>query len=456
MKKLLCVLLFCIICHSTIYAQEASALDRIKAHDVLKISVKGEPDLGTTLQVSERNVIDYPLLGEVKVGGLTTGQAAQKIERLLKMYYFLDTEVSILISSSHKEKISGEPEVFQAEDQIPQYDVTEIPVYRITAYDTLQISVYGEPELGRTVQVSEGGIIRYPLLGEVEVGGLTADEAADKLEELLQKGYVVNPQVSVFIEQHGKVYVLGAVAEPGSYELRGPLTLLDVIVLAGGPEENANLATIKVIRVYHEGTEPEHIKEYVLDLEVEGKEFFLKPLDKVFVDQYGEIFVVGAVNEVGSYKLERRDLTPLDAIVFLAEGAKENANLTAVTVVRQENGLQTEYILNLENEKENKNFLLQEGDRILVKEYKNIAVFGQVNTPGKYPFRKGLTVIDAISEAGGFTDVANQNGVRVVREGGKEKRVIRVPVGHILKTGDKARDIELEEGDTVVVPESWF
>jgi polysaccharide export outer membrane protein len=67
-----------------------------------------------------------------------------------------------------------------------------------------------------------------------------------------------------------------------------------------------------------------------------------------------------------------------------------------------------------------------------------------------------MTVTDAIGLAGGFTDVADTNGVRVIQEREKKKKTVKVPMGYILKTGDKSRDVALQGGDTIVVPESWF
>lgn len=83
-------------------------------------------------------------------------------------------------------------------------------------------------------------------------------------------------------------------------------------------------------------------------------------------------------------------------------------------------------------------------------------VFGEVRSPGKYQLTENLTVADAVLLAGGFTEYANQNAVRVVREVDGKRTSIRVRVGRIYKTGDRERDVLLQEGDVVIVPESWF
>lgn len=240
--------------------------------------------------------------------------------------------------------------------------------YRIKADDTLEISVYGEPDLTKIVKVSEEGKIIYPFIGEFKVGGLTVKDAIDEIETLLKKDYFVNPQLSIFVKEYSKFFVVGAVKYEGRYELKGNLTLLDAIALAGGADDSANLSKIKIIR--REGKKE---KEYTIDLYSQGKTFLLEPLDRIIVNEYG-----------------------------------------------------------------------------------SVSVLGQVKRPGNYGFKKGLTAVDAIARAGGFTDIASQNGVKIIRVTKGKKEIINVPVASILQTGDKSRDVKLKEGDVISVPESFF
>ncbi len=442
------------------FAQEKEYV--IEGRDTLYVSAENIPELNGKVNVSPKGTLSLPLLGEIEARGLTLRELSQKIETLLKEYYFLETKIEVRLEGPSLQAQPSNREYFPmlfseikpASTLDNQKDTSgqEPPIYRIAPYDTIQISVYGEPELSVEVKVNEQGFIRYAFLGEIKVAGLTATEAAKSIEELLKKGYLVNPRVNVSISEHGKISILGEVIQPGSYELKGPLTLMDAIVLAGGLKEEANPSRIKVIRTYRED-KSEPIKEYIVDLNIHGKSFYLYPLDKIIVEKYGLIFIVGAVKKPGAFKLERPDLTPLDAIIFLAGGALENANLANVTVVREKEE-RKEYALDLSRQ-EKGDFFLWEGDRIIVRTYKDISIFGEVRRPGAYPYRAGMTVTEAISLAGGFTDLADTNAVRVIKEGQK-KKAIKVPVGYILKSGDKSRDIPLEDGDTIVVPESWF
>ena len=108
--------------------------------------------------------------------------------------------------------------------------------YKIGAKDLLDISVFGLNDLNRTVRVTEDGTITLPLVGEVKVEGLTKTGLEKKLSGLLEEKYLHNPQVTVFIREHQstRVSVLGAVRNPGLFDLLGRETLLQIISQAGG------------------------------------------------------------------------------------------------------------------------------------------------------------------------------------------------------------------------------
>ena len=92
--------------------------------------------------------------------------------------------------------------------------------------------------------------------------------------------------------------------------------------------------------------------------------------------------------------------------------------------------------------------------KVLVREFSNVFVFGQVKEPGPYFFKGGMTVLQAITTAGGFTKIANPRKVRIVRVHDGEREIIPVNVNDITKGENE--DFILQPGDTVVVPESFF
>lgn len=161
--------------------------------------------------------------------------------------------------------------------------------YRVGPENALTIDVYyGRDEnLSRKVRVSSKGIITFPLLGEVEVSGLTISELEKKLTRLLEKDYLVNPQVSVFIEEYSTVSILGQVTTPGSFPIKGSLSAVELISMAGGFTKIAATNDVKVIRTNPDGTK-KTVTVKVNDIINKGKEeddIQLEPGDIVTVGE---------------------------------------------------------------------------------------------------------------------------------------------------------------------------
>jgi polysaccharide biosynthesis/export protein len=121
--------------------------------------------------------------------------------------------------------------------------------YRIGPEDVLHVSVWQNAELTRSVPVRPDGKISLPLLDDVQAAGLTPTELRSVLLERL-KEYIPAAEVSVIVTevQSFKVSVVGKVRKPDRYRLRSPTSILDVIALAGGFEEDANTDKIVVLR----------------------------------------------------------------------------------------------------------------------------------------------------------------------------------------------------------------
>lgn len=93
---------------------------------------------------------------------------------------------------------------------------------------------------------------------------------------------------------------------------------------------------------------------------------------------------------------------------------------------------------------------------VFVKEFSSVFVFGEVRKPGSFPLYGRMTVFEAVTLAGGFTEVANPSKVRVVRLKGDREVRFEVDVQQITKRGDTSEDLELEANDRVIVPRSFF
>src|ERR1039457_3081895 len=108
---------------------------------------------------------------------------------------------------------------------------------QIGAGDLLELRVFDVPEMMQTVRVNDAGDASFSLIGRVHVGDFTPDEARSVIaHKLIEGNYLVDPQVSVIIQEYGSqgVSVLGEGQKPGVYPVLGNQTLLDVISQAGG------------------------------------------------------------------------------------------------------------------------------------------------------------------------------------------------------------------------------
>jgi protein involved in polysaccharide export with SLBB domain len=135
----------------------------------------------------------------------------------------------------------------------------EEKAYRIGPENLLQIDVhYGKAEvISQKVRVSSRNLITFPLIGEVSVEGLTVSELENKLYTLLEKDYLVNPQVNVIIEEYSTISVMGEVKKPGVYPLKGRLTVIEAISLSEGFTKIASPNRAKIVRVKQDGTKIE-------------------------------------------------------------------------------------------------------------------------------------------------------------------------------------------------------
>jgi polysaccharide export outer membrane protein len=121
--------------------------------------------------------------------------------------------------------------------------------YVIGPADVLAIDVWKDTELTRTVTVRPDGKISLPLIGELEVGGLTAPSVQRVIAQRLNE-YISKPQVAVIVQEvKSQTYVVvGKVAHPGAYGLGKPTTVLEAIAIAGGFLDFAKVSKVNIIR----------------------------------------------------------------------------------------------------------------------------------------------------------------------------------------------------------------
>lgn len=239
--------------------------------------------------------------------------------------------------------------------------------YLIGIGDIITIDVYEHPDLKRTVRISGDGLITLPLIGDVSAVNLSIKELSKKIESILAAGYVIDPQVNIFIEEfrNRKATILGEVESPGLYELEGYTSLLELISKAGGLTEKAS---------------PEVI--------VHRKKTARQPDGKIRVN-LRQLMEEGQVSQ---------------------------------------------------------NIQLIDGDDIFIPAKEVFYVTGEVKKPDIYNYEESLTVIKALTMAGGVSDRAAPNRIRIIRsDNGRELLIKGVKLDQMVKPDD-----------VIIVPESYF
>lgn len=174
--------------------------------------------------------------------------------------------------------------------------------------DTVKINVHGHPDLSTEAQVSENGTINFPLIGEVEVEGLSKGEAERKIGAALDGGqFIPNPQVNILVTEFRsqQVSVLGEVQKPGKYSLRSGGSLTDLLAQAGGVTEKGG-SDVMVMRRQPSG----ELKRYRVDISGmfrnagTPEDPTLAPNDIIYVPTAPVFYIYGEVQKPGAYPLE--------------------------------------------------------------------------------------------------------------------------------------------------------
>jgi polysaccharide export outer membrane protein len=214
--------------------------------------------------------------------------------------------------------------------------------YKIGPEDLLEISVFEDEKLNKTVRVSSQGNINFPLLGVLKVKGLTATELEREIRDLLAEKYFQDPNVSVFIKEYRnqRISIIGAVEKPGVYEVSGQKTILDLMAISGGLKEDAGQLLFLIRPPQPEeqtlkkgegkGSAEETVRTFVINLEellVKGDlslNLTLLHGDVINIPLSGRIYVGGQVKSPGGFPMKGKKMTVSQAVA-LAGGLTEKA-----------------------------------------------------------------------------------------------------------------------------------
>ncbi|MBA3065733.1 polysaccharide export protein [bacterium] len=121
--------------------------------------------------------------------------------------------------------------------------------YRLQAGDDIEIFVWQNPDISRTLTIENNGEISYILMENIKAAGLTREELAAKITEKLSS-YIETPKVSVIVKKfiRRQVYIIGQINKPGTYPLKKDMRLLELIALSGSFSDTANENKLEIIR----------------------------------------------------------------------------------------------------------------------------------------------------------------------------------------------------------------
>ncbi|NOZ61281.1 MAG: hypothetical protein GXO74_06335 [Calditrichaeota bacterium] len=329
--------------------------------------------------------------------------------------------------------------------------------------DRLGIYLLGKSQQNFDVIVNVEGKIYIPTVGMYFVSGMKLNEFQKFLSREFSK-YYDNFSVNVMVIEPKKfpVAVAGDVNRPGKYYLTSVNTVLDAIMIAGGPTDRGSLRNIELYRGEKIFT---HVDLYQFLLKGEApSDLFLQPGDKIVVPLIDAIVAIdGEVKRQARFELKTDSTERLSALIALAGGFTDLAYLDNVEISRLlPSGDREVHFVNYQHIAENdsceENYLLKNGDKVHVFSIldqthpKFVHIHGEVKRPGTFPFEENLHVVDLIHKAGNLTRSAYLLECEVAKiDPKKATKFIKLDLQKILANPQCEENVLLEEDDRVFI-----
>lgn len=333
--------------------------------------------------------------------------------------------------------------------------------------------------MNRVYPVAGDGSVEIDLIGRVEIADLTGEEAAAKIESLLEKDYFKQATVTVDVSQYveGNILVLGEVARPGAIPFKSEeiLTLFEAITQVGGLTANGAGKEVRILRWKPgSGMERQTLTvdfQYMMTTLDLSQDQFLRPRDIIIVPRLGqgegsgEFLVLGEASSTGFHPYGKG----MDVIraVSASGGFKAEANLSNTRILRPDakggyNIIPVDLARLFNGADMAQNVPILAGDILFIPSLSQsssgrIYLLGQVAQPGTYPLPldQNATLARTILAYGGIPRFADGKRVKLLRFApGGSKQTMVVDVETILKTGAFEKDVPLKNEDVVIVPES--
>ncbi|MEN6521293.1 MAG: polysaccharide biosynthesis/export family protein [Armatimonadota bacterium] len=333
--------------------------------------------------------------------------------------------------------------------------------YKLGPEDVITVMVMNHTEFSGDFYIPTDGKITIPLAGTVEVTGKTLTEAAALIADNL-KSELKDPDVTIVLKtpRPQLVYVMGAVKQPGPYNLKPGWRITEAVTAAGGIPSGIEAADCKVSILRGTSGDKQMVSLQEAMRGNESANQAVRAGDVITVENVEliPVYVMGKVARPGVYNIRKDSAGILEAIT-MAGGTLDDAALTKVTVTHLNGSSETINIVPATIEgKQETPVKLQSGDLLVVPDsIARFAVMGWVNAPGFFPLKENqqVTLSDALALARGAD---NKRGglkkVAILRTtSGKQERLV-VDFQKFAKKGDMSQNPVIQPGDIVWVPET--
>jgi polysaccharide export outer membrane protein len=312
--------------------------------------------------------------------------------------------------------------------------------------DVLKITVYNSPDLTLETRITENGTINFPLLGEVQMGGITAPVAEKKIADLLENGrFINNPQINILVTQFQSkmISVLGSVYKPGRYPLDRATNLTDLLALAGGPTPDGS----DLISITSKSGKTEYDLHSIVDKADGSQNIPLVGGEIVYVHAR-DISVMGQVSRPGKYSVISGVRTVSDFLGIAGGINPTGSDIATVTTFRDGhiNRFEVDVDSLFRTGNNSENIELASGDSIYVPRAPMFYISGEVQRPGSYRIERNMTVLQALAQGGGLTARGTKRNIELHRRNAK---------GVIEKLSAELTDPVLPD-DVLYIQESLF
>jgi polysaccharide export outer membrane protein len=380
-------------------------------------------------QLDRNAQLNLPGLAPIGLSGLTERQATQ---RLALEPTLMGLDVRLLLLPLERTGVAGlKPFGYDLFDATPSTfaPVTNVPVpadYVVGPEDELAIQLFGSQNRNLRLTVTRDGVVNFPELGPIRVGGMTFNAARQVIETRVSQQMIgVQASVTMGEVRTIRVLVTGEAKRPGYYTVSGLATMTTALYASGGIKPIGSLRDIQLKR---QGEVIRRLDLY--DLLIHGDtsdDARLLPGDAIFIPPVGStVAVEGEVKRPAIYEL--RDETKVGEVVRIAGGLTAEADPTRISLTQiGQDGRRVVLDVNLARAE---GASLQVGDGAVLRVARlrpqideGVELVGEVYRPGPVAWRPGLRLTDVIGSVDELRPGADQHYILIRREIGPNRRV---------------------------------